>query len=86
MIRPGPESITPRAHPGGVVVHIYSPTVPPLLLMVRRYGPADDIEAAAVDDAGIVGAYLGGAPVCLVAFDGDTGARFTAADWLRRPG
>lgn len=86
LVRPGPLSIAPRACPGGVVIHVWAATVPPLLLLTQRVGPADDVEAAAERAALEASRALeADAAVCLVAYDGDTGARFSGPDWLRRP-
>lgn len=79
ILRPGPEAIEPDRAPGGVVLHAYS--VPDGALLVERLMPASmPIEAqeqAARDDAAWTGlASRDG--VCLVAYDGDTGARWDA--------
>jgi hypothetical protein len=82
MIRPGPVAITPGAHPGGVVLHIYAATVPPSLIMTRRYRSTDNLAACAPLDYQACEA-MGYGALCLVAYDGDTGQRFTADDWTR---
>ena len=84
LIRPGPDRIAPGACPGGVVLHVYSATTPPVLLITRRYHPADPIETRAAADAAVIDALPGVNAVCLVGFDGDSGARFNAADWFAR--
>jgi hypothetical protein len=84
MIRPGPDAIAPGAHPGGIVLHVYSATAPPVLLITRRYSPADPIEDRAALDAAAIDALDGVAAVCLVAFDGDTGERYTTGEWFAR--
>jgi hypothetical protein len=86
MIRPGPASIEPGAAPGGVVIHVYA--VPSARLLIESHATtladaayragldADDVTAQLrADDAG----------VCLVAYDGDTGARYTAEQWTAAP-
>jgi hypothetical protein len=75
VIRPGPQSITPGICPGGVVIHVYA--VPSqVLLLSQRIGPRDDVYAAAERAAAV-----DAAAVCLVAYDGDTGERYSADDW-----
>jgi hypothetical protein len=83
VIRPGPLTITPGACPGGVIIHIYAATFPPSLLLTRAYGPDDDIGIGALADA-ITADKLTSAPVCLVGYDGDTGRRFTAQEWMAK--
>lgn len=80
FISPGPDRIEPSQHPGGVVIHIYAATDPPLLVTTHKLGPGDDIEAAAEGDAAAFDAFTAG-PSCLVAYDGDTGERFPAEAW-----
>lgn len=82
MIRPGPPSITPGSCRGGVVIHVYSATRLPVLLLVRRLGPGDPIETAAWLD-GLATEANDVREVCLVGYDGDTGERYTAEAWAR---
>jgi hypothetical protein len=78
MIRPGPSSIEPGAAPGGVVIHLYAvPTG--RLIGVDHLLPDDDIAAAAT----LAVATADDTDVCLVGYDGDTGARYTVDDWTR---
>jgi selenophosphate synthetase-related protein len=72
MFQPGPLSIDPGACPGGVVIRVYDLDG---RMLRSSLVPADgDIAAVAdIDDNdGLI----------LVAYDGDDGHRFTAADWL----
>lgn len=82
-VQPGPPSIEPGTCPGGVVVHIYTATVPPVLVLTSNVRPDDACPLAdkAVHDRERVDAWTAGAPVCLVGYDGDTGQRLT-----ERPG
>jgi hypothetical protein len=74
MIYPGPQSIEPAGAPDGVVVHAYS--VPDHeLLLEQRLTPDVDLETAATDAAETTAGHT----VCLVAYDGDTGARLAWA-------
>lgn len=83
MIRPGPAAIARGANPGGVVIHVYAATVPPVLLLTQRVGREAAGIVAAAHEAAAVADIAGALETCLVAYDGDTGERFTAADWLR---
>lgn len=77
MIRPGPDRIEPGTCPSGVVVRIYS--VPHEVLVIeQRLTGADDIEQVATLAAQL---DLPGWAACLVAYDGDTGQRYTETDW-----
>ena len=80
MIRPGPPAIAPGVCPGGVVIHVYSATLPPALLLVRRYGPGVAVEPGAARDRAAAERLADG-DFCLVAYDGDTGERFDGAAW-----
>ena len=84
MIRPGPPNIGPGACPGGVVIHIYAAREPPVLLTVSDIGPDDHPEQAAAAAADVTALLADGSAVCLVAYDGDTGERFTADEWMAR--
>jgi hypothetical protein len=84
MIRPGPIALPEGLCPDGVIIHIYATTVPPTLILTRRYGPDDDMETGVRRDWATVEA-CGYPGVCLVAFDGDTGDRFPADWWEARP-
>jgi hypothetical protein len=79
VIRPGPLSIEPGRCPGGVVLQVYA--VPTGQLVVEQaLRPGDDVGDAAELAAALV---LPGWAACLVAYDGDTGDRFTALQWYR---
>lgn len=78
FIRPGPESIPPGANPGGVVVQLYS--VPSCVLVLTQHVNVISVELLAMQAGSMVDA-VGIDNVCLVAFDGDTGERYTADDW-----
>jgi hypothetical protein len=78
MIHPGPPTIRPGMCPGGVVIHVYAATDPPVLLLTRCYRSGDPIEKSAERDAN---ATADTEAVCLVAYDGDTGDRYSAIDW-----
>lgn len=86
MIRPGPETITAEACPGGVVVHVYrlDPDGVPVLLMVRCLGPNHplyEVRADADADGHAAADMAEGLLICVVAYDGDTGHRYTPAAW-----
>jgi len=82
FIRPGPARIEPGACPGGVVIHVYTATVPPVLITTHALRPGDDVAATAEQDAAVFDAFTAEAS-CLVAYDGDTGERFSAEAWHR---
>jgi len=74
MIRPGPEAIAPGGAPGGVVFRAYNGRTEALIgadavTALPAEPSAELIEAVEAVDAGD--------PVVLVAYDGDTGRRFT---------
>jgi hypothetical protein len=93
IVRPGPPCIDPGLAPGGVVIHVYA--VPTGRHLRSRHLSADDIvngeqhgddvvascaqvdATAAVEDLRADESFT-----CLVAYDGDTGERFTPAAWL----
>ena len=82
MIRPGPPTLDPGAAPGGVVIHVYGVPSGHLLTCsavtnlahVEAIARADAARAESLADPDDDG-------LCLVAYDGDTGARYTAEDW-----
>lgn len=74
-MRPGPDSIAPGGCPGGMVLHVYG-TDGRLLLESALTHTSD---AAARQDANLVADLAD--DVCLVAFDGDTGRRWSSFDW-----
>lgn len=80
MIRPGPTTIGPGAAPGGVVFHVYDAAG--TLLAVDQVGPGDDVQAHAERAADDTNLEHNVDVVVIVAYDGDTGARFTLDDWL----
>lgn len=74
MARPGPEAVDPAGAPGGVVFHVYNARTGDLVgvdpvVELDAEPSADLLEAVATLDDG--------EPVVLVAYDGDTGRRFT---------
>lgn len=74
MVRPGPEAIDPAGAPGGVVFHAYNGRTGALI----GTDAATDLDAEpSADLLGAVEALDAGDPVVLVAYDGDTGRRFT---------
>ena len=83
LIQPGPQAIGPLSCPGGVVIHVYG--VPSGTLLTVSH--ADSLHMAAYN-AGLDGeraeARLPATDhaFCLVGFDGDTGRRFTADEWV----
>jgi len=79
MIRPGPPSIDPGRSPGGVVFHAYDDSG--RLLATDHVAPGDDVQAHAERTADAAFDDYGAELVVLVAYDGDTGARFTVNDW-----
>ena len=79
---PGPATIGPGCNPGGVVIHIYgAPSAK--LLTISHVGILSSAAWQAGLDHDKAQARLPKSDVgfCLVAFDGDTGERFTAEDW-----
>ena len=82
MIRPGPDALPAGLCPGGVIVHVYA--VPSCRLLVEReLTHADTVDVAARADsilAWTLADQLDADAVCLVAYDGDTGARMTWGD------
>lgn len=66
-----------------MVVHVYTVTDPPTLILTRRLYPHDPtIEADGDDDGNMVAAVMdaGAVSVVLVAYDGDTGHRMPGPD------
>lgn len=80
MMRPGPITIPAGEAPGGVVFHVYDGAG--TLLAVDQVGPGDDVQAHAERAADVTNLEHDVDVVVLVAYDGDTGARFTLDDWL----
>jgi hypothetical protein len=83
VISPGPPSLEPGAAPGGVVIHVYAVPSGLLLAVSTNATPTQAAYAAGLDAAAVALAYAG--DVCLVAYDGDTGARYTADAWVAPP-
>lgn len=75
--RPGPDQLAPGLCPGGIIVHVY--TLSGRRLIEQSLAPDANVETAAAIAAEQSALTRG--PVCLVAFDGDTGARFSAREW-----
>ena len=73
-LRPGPPMLAPGLAPGGLIVHVYDRAG--VLLMARTLTSLAEARATAEDDADAVLAIAGpGADICMVIYDGDTGAR-----------
>jgi hypothetical protein len=73
-IRPGPDAIDPSRAPGGIVIQVYDHTG--ALILERALSTGDDAQRHAEPDAELVAdrmRYRG--DVCMVVYDGDTGAR-----------
>lgn len=87
IVRPGPEQLEPELCPGGVVLRVYAvqshTATAPLCVLERRLTRVDDCYALAEDDAQFVAAITD--ECCLVAWDGDTGARIPLAGVLNTP-
>lgn len=79
MIRPGPYRLAPGLAPGGYVIHVYA--VPSgALLWAGTVGPSlGDVERAAAEAARAAALET---TTCHVAYDGDTGVRLAALEWL----
>jgi hypothetical protein len=84
MIRPGPPSIAPGKAPGGVVFRVYKRNG---TMLVERALSAVDEADAETDATKTLEAFTPGEPMemCLVCYDGDTGVRWTAEDWVWIP-
>jgi hypothetical protein len=80
MIHPGPPSLAPGLCPGGVVIHVYTATAPPVLVVEQQLRPGD-----AIDNAATEAALMHDGDVCLVAYDGDSGERYPANAWEALP-
>jgi hypothetical protein len=78
FFRPGPASLSPGCAPDGIVFHVY--TTDGRLLIETRLVPGIDPEIAGQLDAATID---GMAPVDIVwvAYDGDSGERWTERDW-----
>jgi hypothetical protein len=77
VIRPGPDHIGAGAAPGGLVVHVYDTRDGRLV----TFAPVPAVTAEQADAIGAANAeevarlLPAGTDVCLVFYDGDTGAR-----------
>ena len=83
FVMPGPASIAPGAYPGGVVIQVYA--VPSgVLLQTSKAGVLASAAYIAGRDHDVAEMRKpsGTNGFCLVAFDGDTGRRFSADEWL----
>jgi hypothetical protein len=72
-MRPGPERLEPGLAPDGIVIHVYDRAG--VLLLVRRLHDRAEAQAFAESDADHVVAQVGAGDICMVVYDGDTGAR-----------
>ena len=79
LIRPGPAAIPPHSVPGGIMLHVYSVPDGECILIrgMDDFASEDEVES----DAVFAGTVTDGG-VCIVVFDGDTGERWTHADFL----
>ena len=74
VFRPGPPTLAPGLAPGGLVVHVYDRRG--VLLMARPLASMAEAQAFAEGDADAVVSMVGeDADICMVIYDGDTGAR-----------
>ena len=81
---PGPASIEPGECPRGVVIHVYGVPSGKLLNTSKSNTPSMAAFQAGIDHATAErNLPPGDDAFCLVAFDGDSGMRFSALDWLR---
>ena len=72
--RPGPPRLAPGLCPGGMVIHVYDHAG--VLLMSRMLNSHAEAQVTAESDADAVVEMVGkGADICMVIYDGDTGAR-----------
>ena len=77
MRRPGPPWIEPDAYPGGVVVMVYALSDDgPQYVMTAKLRDGGDKASGSFLLTSLIGAD---APVYLVTYDGDTGARLIPA-------
>lgn len=79
---PGPQELAPGLCPGGVVVHVYE--VPSERLLCHSFVKyTEDVERAAQVAGEVARTVISplATGMCLVAWDGDTGHRFTRQDW-----
>jgi hypothetical protein len=79
----GPDHLSPGKAPGGVVLRVYKPDGK--LLVERALVNVDLNQASAkIDAAETLEAFIPGEPVeiCIVCYDGDTGVRWPADDWV----
>lgn len=78
--RPGPERIDLGACPGGIVMHVYGEDG--RLILERRLASLTTAEAeGAADLEEVMAALRPNEACCLVAFDGDSGKRWSAGHW-----
>ena len=78
--RPGPPRIAVGRCPGGLIVHVYGEDGRRIL--TQRLTSLGQAEAQAIHDGDLTKAALRpGEACCVVAFDGDTGERWSPADW-----
>lgn len=83
ITQPGPQQIEPRSCPGGVVIHVYG--VPSGKLLSESTGDSLQwaaFRAGADHDVAAANLPTTDEGFCLVAFDGDSGRRFTQDEWL----
>lgn len=83
MIYPGPLEIDPLQCPGGVVIHVYGVPSGTLLNESAALSSAEAAFNAGKDhDNASNRLPAGDEGYCLVAYDGDTGRRFSADEWM----
>lgn len=82
IVRPGPYMILPGLAPGGIVLRVYGKESG-LLLSESRLTPGTDLDADAEGAVNRVQRIAPGAEIVLVVYDGDTGKRWSPADYIR---
>ncbi len=79
LFRPGPSRLPPGQAPGGMIFRVYNERE--VMLVDRVLLPGDSCESARDDAITTLEALPAGGEVYLVAYDGDTGRRWTPEDW-----
>jgi hypothetical protein len=85
ITRPGPARLPPAQAPGGVILRVYNRRGTMLVDRPLRPGEAWQGTCDLAKDDAIATLESGAGPgdICLVAYDGDTGVRWTPEDWDR---